>query len=69
MIPYGRQWIDEADIRAGVDILRSDWLTQGPVQRLLAAHVEGREDFSRQLWGLLTFTSWFDLYARAPAAV
>lgn len=30
MIPYGRQHIDEADIQAVVDTLRSDWLTQGP---------------------------------------
>jgi len=31
MIPYGRQDISEADIRAVVDVLRSDYLTQGPV--------------------------------------
>ncbi len=30
MIPYGRQFIDEEDIRAVVDVLRSDWLTTGP---------------------------------------
>lgn len=30
MIPYGRQDINEADIQAVVDVLRSDWLTQGP---------------------------------------
>ena len=30
MIPYGRQSIDEDDIAAVVDVLRSDWLTQGP---------------------------------------
>ncbi len=30
MIPYGRQWLDEDDIAAVVDVLRSDWLTQGP---------------------------------------
>lgn len=30
MIPYGRQDIDEADIGAVVDVLNSDWLTQGP---------------------------------------
>jgi perosamine synthetase len=30
MIPYGRQFIDEDDIRAVVDVLRSDWLTTGP---------------------------------------
>ena len=30
-IPYGRQSISEADIQAVVDVLRSDFLTQGPV--------------------------------------
>ena len=30
MIPYGRQDISEADIDAVVEVLRSDWLTQGP---------------------------------------
>lgn len=29
-IPYGRQSIDEKDIQAVVDVLRSDFLTQGP---------------------------------------
>ena len=30
-IPYARQWIDEEDIRAVVEVLRSDWLTTGPI--------------------------------------
>ena len=30
MIPYGRQSIDEDDIRAVVEVLHSDWLTTGP---------------------------------------
>lgn len=30
MIPYARQDIDEADIAAVVDVLRGDWITQGP---------------------------------------
>jgi dTDP-4-amino-4,6-dideoxygalactose transaminase len=30
-IPYGRQSISEADIKAVVKVLRSDFLTQGPV--------------------------------------
>lgn len=30
MIPYGRQSISDADIEAVVNILKSDWLTQGP---------------------------------------
>ncbi len=29
-IPYGRQHIDEQDIEAVIEILRSDWLTTGP---------------------------------------
>ena len=30
MIPYGKQSIDEEDIQAVVEVLRSDWLTTGP---------------------------------------
>src|SRR5687768_1725123 len=30
-LPYGRQWIDEADIAAVSEVLRSDWLTTGPM--------------------------------------
>jgi len=30
LLPYGRQSLDEADIAAVVDVLRSDWLTTGP---------------------------------------
>ena len=30
MIPYGRQHITDQDIAAIEDVLRSDWLTQGP---------------------------------------
>ena len=30
MIPYGRQHLDQADIEAVLETLKSDWLTQGP---------------------------------------
>ncbi|MGS0496146.1 UDP-4-amino-4,6-dideoxy-N-acetyl-beta-L-altrosamine transaminase [Pseudoalteromonas mariniglutinosa] len=30
MIPYGKQSISQADIDAVIDVLKSDWLTQGP---------------------------------------
>jgi perosamine synthetase len=30
LLPYGRQWIDDDDIAAVVEVLRSDWLTTGP---------------------------------------
>ena len=42
MIPYARQSIDEADVAAVVDVLKSDFLTQGPVvprfERCVAAY-------------------------------
>ena len=30
LLPYGRQSVEEADIQAVVEVLRSDWLTTGP---------------------------------------
>ena len=30
MLPYGRQCVNEADVQAVVEVLRSDWLTTGP---------------------------------------
>jgi UDP-4-amino-4,6-dideoxy-N-acetyl-beta-L-altrosamine transaminase len=41
VIPYGRQWIDDADIQAVVETLRSDWLTQGPAVGNLEAALAG----------------------------
>jgi perosamine synthetase len=47
MLPYGRQWIDDDDIAAVVDVLRSDWLTTGPhvaeFERAFAICVGARE--------------------------
>jgi UDP-4-amino-4,6-dideoxy-N-acetyl-beta-L-altrosamine transaminase len=41
MIPYGRQSLDQADIDAVVEVLKSDWLTQGPtIERFEAAMAE-----------------------------
>jgi asparagine synthase (glutamine-hydrolysing) len=40
------------------------------VQRLLDDHVTGREDLSRQLWGLLAFTLWHERHVeRKPGVV
>ena len=30
MLPYGRQHVDESDIQAVTEVLRGDWLTNGP---------------------------------------
>ena len=38
-IPYGRQSISDQDIQAVVDVLRSDWLTQGPLAARFEAAV------------------------------
>lgn len=41
MIPYGRQSLDQTDIDAVVEVLKSDWLTQGPtIERFEAAMAE-----------------------------
>lgn len=44
MIPYGRQSLDQADIDAVVQVLESDWLTQGPTlerfEAAVAVHCE-----------------------------
>ena len=43
MIPYGRQTIEEDDIQAVVDVLRSDYLTTGPqsaeLEKMVADYV------------------------------
>ena len=30
LLPYGHQWIDEEDIKAVIEVLHFDWITQGP---------------------------------------
>lgn len=39
MIPYGRQCVDDDDIAAVVQVLRDDWLTQGPTIERFEASV------------------------------
>jgi len=45
-IPYGKQQISDTDIQAVVDVLRSDFLTQGPVvpafEEAVATHCQAR---------------------------
>ena len=47
MLPYARQWVDEADVQAVVEVLRSDWLTTGPkvgeFEQVFADFVGARE--------------------------
>jgi len=41
---------------------RQGWLDPATVAGLLDRHCAGQEDLSRQLWGLIAFTLWFDRY-------
>jgi asparagine synthase (glutamine-hydrolysing) len=42
---------------------RQGWLDPATVTAQLDRHCAGHEDLSRQLWGLIAFTLWFDRYA------
>ncbi|WP_068497223.1 UDP-4-amino-4,6-dideoxy-N-acetyl-beta-L-altrosamine transaminase [Paenibacillus kribbensis] len=39
LLPYGQQWIDDEDIQAVVDVLRSGFVTQGPAIQQFEAKV------------------------------
>ena len=47
MIPYGKQSIDELDIKSVIDVLKSDWLTTGPnvnkFEEALSAFIECKD--------------------------
>jgi asparagine synthase (glutamine-hydrolysing) len=52
--PFARETLSADTLR------RQGFLQHEPVTRLLDDHVAGREDLSRQLWGLLAFTLWYE---------
>jgi len=64
--PFARDVLSPGSMR------RQGFFRPEAVTALIDAHVARREDLSRQLWGLLAFTLWFDRYGvgaenRAPA--
>ena len=52
--PFARATLSPATLE------RQGFLDAGTAGRLLDDHVAGREDRSRQLWGLLAFTLWYE---------
>ncbi len=52
--PFARETLSPENLR------RQGFFNAQPVTRLLHEHVAGREDWSRQLWGLLAFTLWYE---------
>jgi asparagine synthase (glutamine-hydrolysing) len=51
------------EVLSAETLARQAWLDPGVVGGLLDRHCSGAEDLSRQLWGLMAFTLWFDRYA------
>ena len=45
---------------------RQGFFRPDAVRRVLDDHVSGREDRSRQLWGLLAFTLWHERHVEQP---
>jgi asparagine synthase (glutamine-hydrolysing) len=55
------------DTLAPETLRRHGFFRPEPVRRLLDEHVGRREDWSRQLWGLLAFTLWYERHVeRSP---
>jgi asparagine synthase (glutamine-hydrolysing) len=52
------------EVLSAESLARQGWLDPATVTGLLDRHCAGREDLSRQLWGLIAFTLWFDGYAQ-----
>jgi asparagine synthase (glutamine-hydrolysing) len=61
LVPFARETLSKDALR------RQGFFRPEPVHRLLDDHVAGREDLSRQLWGLLAFTLWHERHVeRTP---
>jgi asparagine synthase (glutamine-hydrolysing) len=61
--PFARETLSAENLR------RQGFFEPHVVRRLLDDHVAGREDLSRQLWGLLAFTLWHERHVeREPGA-
>jgi asparagine synthase (glutamine-hydrolysing) len=59
--PFARETLSRATLQ------RQGFFRPEVVERLLDDHVAGREDRSRQLWGLLAFTLWHERHVeRSP---
>ena len=62
--PFAREVLSDQTLR------RQGYLEPAAVRNVLDRHVSGREDLSRQLWGLLALTLWHEAHVeRTPGAV
>jgi len=63
LAPFTREVLSPARVR------EQGYFDSAVIGRLIDDHVAGREDYSRHLWGLLSFSLWFDRYAAVPGPV
>jgi asparagine synthase (glutamine-hydrolysing) len=62
--PFARETLSPETLR------RQGFFAPAAVARVLDAHVSRREDLSRQLWGLLSFTLWYERHvSREPSPI
>jgi asparagine synthase (glutamine-hydrolysing) len=59
--PFAREVLSPETLR------RQGYFRPEAVSAMFDTHVSRREDLSRQLWGLLTFTLWHERWVEAPA--
>ena len=52
--PFARETLSPSSLQ------RQGFFQPEPIGRLLDEHVAGKQDWSRQLWGLLAFTLWYE---------
>jgi asparagine synthase (glutamine-hydrolysing) len=58
------------DVLSPETLRRQGFFQPAAVTGLLDRHVDGKEDLSRQLWGLLAFTLWYERHVeRTPGAL
>jgi asparagine synthase (glutamine-hydrolysing) len=55
--PFAREVLSPARIRD------QGWFDPDVVTAIVDRHVSGREDLSRQIWGLMAFSLWYERYA------
>jgi asparagine synthase (glutamine-hydrolysing) len=55
------------DVLSAETVRRQGWFSPTAVTALLDRHVAGREDLSRQLWALMSFSLWLDRHAQVSA--
>jgi asparagine synthase (glutamine-hydrolysing) len=59
--PFARETLSAETLR------RQGFFRPEAVRRVIDAHVSGRDDLSRQLWGLLAFTLWYEHHVEGVA--